>query len=250
MVEAILQHRRRYAVVLRGAHYDDRHRRLLVSLPRRMPDLHVVQTEIQPTRDDGQRRQQCQPTQHRHRAARPTLEKRSLAVREALQDPYPSNVHAWRRRASVRSRPNSSSAWNSGGPTSRPVIATRTGACALPGLNPSSPRALATAALSVSASHADRVVNRLDHRVEQGRGVALHGFGPGVLIVRRFEEQEVDVLGHLAQPLDPGLHERRHRPEDAGRTLARSTVRTARDSHGSRGVFELVDATAHGCTRR
>ena len=43
---------------------------------------------------------------------------------------------ASRSRRSVSSRPSTSSDSNSGGPTERPVTATRTGACALPSFSP------------------------------------------------------------------------------------------------------------------
>ena len=65
-----------------------------------------------------------------------------------------SRSRAARSRASVRSRPRTCSDSNSGGPTDRPVTATRIGACALPSFRPCAVPTASNALFNDSACHA------------------------------------------------------------------------------------------------
>src|SRR5881394_283967 len=75
------------------------------------------------------------------------------------EDPAPDHrrERAAASRASVRSRPSTSSDSNNGGPTVRPVTATRTGACAFFKLRPSPSPAWVSASLRTSAFHSASV---------------------------------------------------------------------------------------------
>ena len=95
-------------------------------------------------RSTGRRHERADGRDRRSRAASP------IASRDAT-----------RRRRSVSSRPSSSSASNSGGPTVRPVTATRTGACALPSFSP--------------CALADRLERRLQRLGVPRRSVCVRG---------------------------------------------------------------------------
>ena len=145
-------------------------------------------------------------------------------------EPGPGRTEARQRR----SRPSSSRVSNSGGPTVRPVTATRTGAWALATFRPCASATATTTALrssafqstcskaaatssSTPAAHASLVA------LAKSSGTNGHGV------------EEVDVGRHLGQHLDPLLHERRH--------ASRTSTKASGDSSPSHGRLASTNSS-------
>src|SRR5665213_3241489 len=114
MVKASPQVRGWPPVVLRGSEHDDRLGRPALIAPALLPHLQEGHAEVH----------HDQYNEGRSDPHPPPEERRDHAL--------PRRTRAASIRANVRSRPRTSSDSNRGGPTVRPVIATRIGACAFP----------------------------------------------------------------------------------------------------------------------
>ena len=141
VVEPGRQLRRRAAVVLRGTHHHDRVDRAGLVAAARPPHLPQVDSEVPDQ----------QPARAARRApARSTAGAGAIRTPDRRRDRPPATIGGCRRRrrspdgappaaraggAAPRRARAAPAASNSGGPTVRPVTATRTGACALPGFS-------------------------------------------------------------------------------------------------------------------
>ena len=118
----------------------------------------------------------------------------------------------------MRSLPRASRDSKSGGPTERPVTATRTGPCALLSCawpsaftSPAVTAAASIAARIASASHRSQRLEAGQRRVEHlGRRLALdHRLRPGVVVdLDRLVEQEGDHRLDLGEHAHALLHQR------------------------------------------
>ena len=240
-IESSLQHRRRPAVVLRGAHHHDRRRGLAVVLARRVPHLHEGDHHIQRADGAPDERSPCARNATRHEdapgAARPPSGQSSFA-------------RARRNRSSVRSRPKSSSAWNSGGPTVRPVIATRTGACALPGLIPCCSPTTSIALLQRVGVPLDRFVER-DDAVEDATRHRPSSSSPTT--ARRAARRRGTRSRRARAPRRAASRASARAAPSPGRRRGRTVVgprRVGAVSHGCAARDRTRRPGAHGCTRR
>ena len=226
MVEPRRQLRRRPAVVLGGAEHHDRvDRPGLVTTPRR-PHLvqrdHVVRKpDGREDDDDADRDAEWSappaPIQtHRLRASGPTsgayVTGTSAVGTSVVGTSRVGHDASWRSSAarslrSVSSRPITSSDSNSGGPTVRPVTATRTGAWALPSFCSWRSAIASSATLQLGGDELDRRVGVDDFPQQRCRELRRHRLVPRTLVdLGLGQEQEVDHRRDVRHGDDAGLH--------------------------------------------
>ena len=151
-------------------------------------------------------------------------------------EPSPALPDAARRRgrAAPSRRPSSSSDSNSGGPTVRPVTATRTGACALDSFIPCASPTARSASFRSSARQAGNASYAAMIPSSTGAAAACDRLVHAASSRRFVEEQEVDVLGYL-------VPRRCIRVCTSGAMAANTSASNCSPDHGACG------ATSHGC---